>query len=161
MDLALQGEVIEDLGLQCKEECIEAWQHLGPYAESLKKDSKALSRLQGRPSVCFLSINLVRISFMHRRDGLLPGCSSAKMTRLGSAGVLKAIQKYFKAPPRPVLSAWDPLKLLDSMPFDRADVYSSANSSLIEQLLQQPGELQTAVGLQYVQKERVYALPPF
>lgn len=64
--------------------------------------------------------------------------------------MLKAIRIYFKAPPAPVLSAWDPCQLLDNMPFDRTDVYSSANTSLIEQLVQQHGELHTAVRLRYI-----------
>lgn len=59
VNLAIQGDAAEDLGLQTEEECIEAWQHLGPYAESLEKDSKALSRLHGRPPVCFLFDNLM------------------------------------------------------------------------------------------------------
>ena len=59
--------------------------------------------------------------------------------------MLGAIQKHFKAPPASVLDAWDPARLLDSMPFDKSDVYSSTNTDLIEQLLQQPGELHSEV----------------
>ena len=66
-------------------------------------------------------------------------------TRPGCAGVLGAIQKHFKAPPASVLDAWDPAKLLDSMPFNKSDVYSSTNANIIEQLLQQPSELHLAV----------------
>ena len=57
LHLALQAEVAEHLGPQTTEECIEAWRHLKPYAESLEKDSKALGRLQGRTVVCFFINN--------------------------------------------------------------------------------------------------------
>ena len=61
------------------------------------------------------------------------------------AGVLESIQQHFRAPPAAVLEAWDPLKLLDSMPFDKTDVYSSANISMVNQVLQQPAALHAAV----------------
>ena len=61
------------------------------------------------------------------------------------AGVLESIQQHFRAPPAAVLEAWDPVKLVDSMPFDKADVYSSANISMVNELLQQPAALHTAV----------------
>ena len=60
------------------------------------------------------------------------------------AGVLEAIQNHFKAPPQSVLEAWDPVQLLDSLPFDKADVYSSMNISLVSDI-QQSDELQAAV----------------
>ena len=81
-------------------------------------------------------------------DGYLPIATvEQRPTQLRGAGVLGAIQKHFMAPPASVLNAWDPAKLLDSLPFDRSDVYSSTNTDLVEQLLQQPGELHIAVRL--------------
>ena len=44
-----------------------------------------------------------------------------------------------------MLEAWDPVKLLDTLPWDKADVYSSTNTDLVEQLLQTPAELADAV----------------
>ena len=61
------------------------------------------------------------------------------------AGVLESIQQHFRAPPAAVLEAWDPLKLLDGTPFDKTDVYSSANIGMVNQLLQQPAALHAAV----------------
>ena len=43
-----------------------------------------------------------------------------------------------------MLEAWDPVKLLDSLPFDKADVYSSMNISLVSDI-QQSDELKAAV----------------
>ena len=62
-------------------------------------------------------------------------------------GVLESIQQHFRAPPAAVLEAWDPVKLLDSTPFDKADIYSSANISMVNQVLQQPAALHAAVSL--------------
>lgn len=44
-----------------------------------------------------------------------------------------------------MLDAWDPIKLLDTLPWDKADVYSSRNTDLMEQLLRVPAELADAV----------------
>ena len=66
------------------------------------------------------------------------------MTCRSRAGVLEAIQNHFQAPPQSVLEVWDPVKLLDSLPFYKADVYSSINISLVSDI-QELDELRTAV----------------
>ena len=55
----LQGELPADMSLQNADECFEVWQHLRPYAESLDKDSKTLSKLQGIHSVSFSGRDLM------------------------------------------------------------------------------------------------------
>ena len=64
--------------------------------------------------------------------------------------VLQSIHQHFRAPPAAVLEASDPQKLLDSTPFDKADVYSSANISMVNQVLQQPAALNAAVSAFHV-----------
>lgn len=81
------------------------------------------------------------------------------LRQLGSAGVLEAIQKHFRAPPISVLEAWEPANLLDSLPFNRSDIYNSTNTGLIDQLLQQSVELQNAVGLKAVLRKFVNGVP--
>lgn len=49
------------MNLQNADECLEVWQHLRPYAESLDKDSKTLSKLQGIHSVPFSGRDLVTL----------------------------------------------------------------------------------------------------
>ena len=66
------------------------------------------------------------------------------MTCCSHAGILEAIQNHFKAPPQSVLEVWDPVKLLDFLPFDKADVYSGVNISLVSDI-QQSDELRAAV----------------
>lgn len=44
-----------------------------------------------------------------------------------------------------MLDAWDPVKLLDSTPFNKIMVYSSGNTELVNEILQQPPELEAAV----------------
>lgn len=66
------------------------------------------------------------------------------MTCRSHAGVLEATQNHFKAPPQFVLEVWDPVKLLDSLPFDKADVYSGVNITLVSDI-QQADELRAAV----------------
>ena len=147
----MQGEVTEDLRLPNKEECSEAWHHIKPYAESLEKDSKALGRLQGGGLAPFSAHGALLCSSVHELFGNrdLPKASPLQpSTWVQGAGVLEAVQKHFRAPPAPVLEAWDPATLLDSMPFDKSDVYSSGNIGLVIQLVQQPAGLQTAVRLE-------------
>ena len=63
------------------------------------------------------------------------------------AGILHATLWHFKAPPAPVLGAWDPVKLLDTTPFDKTDVFGDGNAYHVERLLTQNAELHAAVSL--------------
>ena len=73
--------------------------------------------------------------------------------------MLEGIQKHFRAPPISVLEAWEPANLLDSLSFNRSDIYSSTNTGLIEQLLHQSVELHNAVGLEAMLQNAVNGVP--
>ena len=148
------------MSLQNADECLEAWQHLKSYAESLDKDSKTLSKLQGIHSVPFFGRDLVALqSHLSHPFGhnLLIAVSQLVPTLLRIAGILGAIHKHFSSPPASVLESWDPVKLLDTLPWDKADVYSSTNTDLVEQLLQTPADLADAVrGTEILPQEMSY-----
>ena len=61
------------------------------------------------------------------------------------AGVLEAMQKHFKAPPQPVLDAWQPAALLDAPDMDETRLLQGPRPTVAEQLLAPPAELQQAV----------------
>ena len=60
-----QGQCVGQVALRSAEECLEAWRHIRPYAESVQADRRLLARLQGALTLIVASLLFARSPPLH------------------------------------------------------------------------------------------------